>query len=71
MEKLLTIDDVSRIFGVSKTTVYRWVHFDYIPYIKIGGVLRFEEKSVLKWLNARKHSGRARLNIDWDTSLRE
>ena len=66
MDKLLTVDELSDILQVSKPTIYRWVHYDFIPHMKLSGALRFDEKSVRKWLTAREHVGRIRLNIDID-----
>jgi excisionase family DNA binding protein len=66
MEELLTIEELSSKLKVSKSTIYRWVHYDFIPYIKLSGAIRFNEKSVLKWLNAREHVGRIRMSIDID-----
>jgi excisionase family DNA binding protein len=64
VEELLTIEELSHKLKVSKSTVYRWVHYDFIPHIKISGAVRFEEKAVRKWLNTKERIGRARLRID-------
>ncbi len=66
MEELLTIDELSDKLKVSKSTVYRWVHYDFIPHIKLGGAVRFKEKSVDKWLRDREKAGRARLRVEID-----
>lgn len=66
MEELLTIEELSGKLKVSKSTIYRWVHYDFIPYIKLSGAVRFDERSVRKWLTARERPGRTRLNIDID-----
>ena len=71
MERLLTAEQVSDMLQVSKSTVYRWVHYDFIPYIKIGGALRFDEKAVKKWLKARESKGRLRLPIEVEPISRE
>jgi len=56
---------------VSRSTVYRWVHYDFIPHFKVGGVVRFEENAVRQWLKARERVGRRRLRIDVDLLPRE
>lgn len=66
MEELLTIEELSDKLKVSKSTVYRWVHYDFIPHIKLGGAVRFKEKSVAKWLQDREQVGRARLRVEID-----
>ena len=66
MERLLTVDELSDKLRVSRSTVYRWVHYDFVPYIKIGGAVRFDEKRVETWLRARATSGRNSLPVDLD-----
>ena len=66
MEELLTVEELSDKLKVGKSTVYRWVHYDFIPHIKLGGAVRFDERSVRKWLRAREQVGRVHLKIDID-----
>jgi excisionase family DNA binding protein len=66
MEELLTIEELSDKLKISKSTVYRWVHYDFIPHIKLGGAVRFKEKSVDKWLRDREQVGRTRLRVEID-----
>ncbi len=61
MERLLTIDELSDKLQIGKSTIYRWVRWDFVPYIKIGGVLRFEEGKVRGWLKQRGCAGSSRL----------
>jgi len=71
MERLLTINELCNILQVSKATVYRWVHSDFIPYFKIGGVVRFNERAVRQWLSRRCYSGSTRLKAEAGDILRE
>jgi len=64
MEKLLTIDELCTMLQISKPTVYRWVHYEYIPHVKLGGAVRFDERAVIKWLESRKNGGRKSIGID-------
>jgi len=48
--KLLSIKDLAKFFNISKATAYRIVEGRKIPFYKIGGVLRFAEKDILKYL---------------------
>ncbi len=66
MEKLLTIHELCTILQVSRSTVYRWVHYEFIPHIKLGNAVRFDEKSVSKWLRTKEQVGRTQINIDID-----
>ena len=64
MERLLTIDELSDKLRVGKSTIYRWVHYDYIPHVKLGSSVRFSESAVNKWLKARESKGRNRLIVE-------
>jgi len=54
MGKILTIDELAKILSVKKSTIYQWVHFRLIPYIKVGRLVRFREKDIQKWLASRE-----------------
>ena len=64
MERLLTIKDVSELLQVSQALVYKWVHFNFIPYIKMGSLLRFKESELDRWVKARHKKGRCSLKVD-------
>ena len=53
-EKLLTIQDLSNITTLAKSTLYSYVHYRTIPFIKIGGRIVFEEGSIQKWINKKE-----------------
>jgi excisionase family DNA binding protein len=53
LEKLLTIDQVSQILQVKKATIYSWCHMKTLPHIKVGGLTRFREKDIMKWIDDR------------------
>ncbi len=65
MEKLLKVNEVSEILQVSPKTVYNWVSYGYIPYFKVyhsregGGVVRFRQSDLERWLQIRKQNGRS------------
>jgi len=71
MERLLTVEELSNMLRVSMSTVYRWVHCDFVPHIKVGGLVRFNEQSVMKWLRAREQKGRVRFNLDIEAFSRD
>jgi len=55
MEQLLTIDQVSELLQIPKGSLYNLVNEDKIPYIKIGGRLRFKKSSIEKWIDGNEH----------------
>lgn len=57
MEKLLDIDDVSEMLGVTKATIYSWTSQNRIPHIKLSKrLLKFREKEIMAWIAARSVS---------------
>lgn len=47
MERLLTVREVSQLFGVTEITVRRWVKDKTIPSYLIGGARRFNYQEIL------------------------
>jgi excisionase family DNA binding protein len=52
--KLYKIDEVARLFGISKTTMYRLVDSRKIPFFKIKGNIRFSEDDLLSYLDVNR-----------------
>lgn len=63
MENLLTVGQIANKLGVKCPTIYQWAHMGFIPYVRMGKCLRFDEKEVEKWLEKRKTRGRIRYKI--------
>ena len=64
MEKLLTINQICESLQVSRSLVYKWVHYDFVPHVKIGTMLRFRESELEKWLKRLEKRGRSIIRID-------
>lgn len=58
MKNLLTPKQLSELLQVKPSTVYKWVHYGYIPCVKLGTFIRFREKKVEEWLKKRERRGR-------------
>lgn len=43
---LLTINEVAEMLKISVSTLYRWVNKREIPFVKLGGKLRFNEDEI-------------------------
>jgi excisionase family DNA binding protein len=54
VEGLLTIPDVAAILKVSIATVRRLQQQRKLPFIKIGGSIRFERSDVASYVAARR-----------------
>ncbi len=59
MYKLLNIDELTEILGVTKATIYSWTSQNKIPHIKLSKrLLKFREDEIMKWLeNKSIHEG--------------
>ena len=55
MDKLLTVEEITKMLGIKKSTLYSWVHAKSIPHIKIGRrCLRFRERDIIEWIDAKE-----------------
>ena len=64
MEKLLTPKQLSELLQIRPSTIYKWVHYGYVPFIKVGDLIRFREKQIEGWINKRSHNGRFSYKIN-------
>jgi excisionase family DNA binding protein len=54
MEKLLSIEELSQLLGITKSTLYSWTAKKIIPYRKLSSrLIRFEESEILDWLRRK------------------
>ena len=53
----MTIDELSDKLQIGKSTIYRWIHYEFIQHYKLGGVVRFRQKDVEKWLVEKENVG--------------
>ncbi len=56
MERLLTIDQVSELLQVKKNTIYSWTFTRKIPFVKVNGALRFQERVISKWIDEHEEA---------------
>lgn len=61
-DEFLNIDELSKLIGLTKPTLYGHVHRNTIPYIKKGKMLRFSKQDILNWLDNGKNSSKEELN---------
>ena len=52
--KLLDIAQLSEMLNIKKKTIYDWTHKGTIPYIKLGGLIRFDPKEIEQWIKSKK-----------------
>ncbi len=64
MEKLLTPQEIADLLGIQMSTIYSWTHEEFVPFIKLGRLIRFRESDVLEWLEKRTNPGRKTRKLD-------
>lgn len=52
VEQLLTVQEISNLLKVPKHYIYYLTHSKKIPFIKIGGILRFRQSDIDEWLRS-------------------
>ena len=67
MEPLLNSAEVAEWLNVAESTIRKWVHYGFIPHVKLGRAVRFIREDVEKWLRERAEKGRRTLatEIQW------
>ena len=64
MEKYLNPSQLAELLGVRLGTIYSWLSRGVdVPYVRIGGTVRFREKAVMDWL-MEKERQRKRRNFE-------
>lgn len=59
--RLLDVEDLAKYLKLQKQTIYNWLNQRKISGMKIGGVWRFDQQEIDKWLKsqarkAKKHN---------------
>ena len=60
----LTPKELSELLKISLHTVYKWTHFEYVPHVKLGKMLRFERGQIERWVNRRSRKGRGSYRLE-------
>jgi excisionase family DNA binding protein len=53
--ELIDIEAAAELLSVSVRHVRRFVAENTIPYLKIGGSLRFDKEELRNWIDQRRH----------------
>ncbi|MBE0433085.1 helix-turn-helix domain-containing protein [candidate division WOR-3 bacterium] len=61
--KLLNVAQLSEFLNIKKKTIYDWCHKQQIPFIKVGGLLRFDHDDIMRWLQSKKRKPRRAFEI--------
>lgn len=63
MERLLTVEQLSELIQISRSTLYEWTHCGFIPHYKFPKGVRFKETEVDDWLKKKQRKGRNSFRI--------
>ena len=63
MDRLLTPKQLSEQLQVNLSTIYKWVHYKYVPHVKMGDLIRFREGKICEWIEKRSRKGRISYTI--------
>lgn len=50
-KQLLTVSETAAYLGISKLTVYDWISQRKIEYVKIGRLVKFDQRILDKWID--------------------
>ena len=53
-KRYYSIAELSKYMGISKNTLYQWVHMRQVPYYKVKGLVRFDKYEIDKWLKKKR-----------------
>jgi len=48
--RLMTSEEVARLLSVTEKTLANWRSRRVIPYVKVNGVVRYEEERIKAWI---------------------
>ena len=48
--RLLNVQELSELTGLSKNTIYCWVSQRRIPFVKCGRLTKFDLKAIDEWI---------------------
>lgn len=58
IERLITKREAANILGVSTRTIENYVYERKIPFLRIGGLTKFRESDLERWLNHKSFTPR-------------
>ena len=56
--------DIRVALDTGVSTIYRWTHEGFIPFVKMGRFVRFRSRDIEKWVDERAMDGRKTRRVD-------
>ena len=54
MERLLSVNDVSKILGIHENSLYRLLHTAEIAYLRVGGLIKIQQSDLEYYLSRQR-----------------
>jgi excisionase family DNA binding protein len=68
LERIRSVRQIAEKLLVAESTLYEWCETGYIPHIRVGRLIRFDEGAIEKWLEQRACPSRQRRRIEVEIS---
>lgn len=53
-DRLMSIGEAADYLGVKKSTLYSWVFYRKIPFIKVGRLVKFDLSELQEWIDRKR-----------------
>jgi excisionase family DNA binding protein len=60
MKTLLTAKQTADYLNVKLSTIRKWTHLGFIPFVKMRGAVRYDQAKLDAWIEKRSAEGRTR-----------
>jgi excisionase family DNA binding protein len=61
MHTMLTAKEAAEYLKVKLSTIRKWTHLGFIPYVKLRGAVRYDQAKIDEWIEKRSKEGRTKL----------
>jgi len=55
-EELIDPEAAAKVLGIRTLTVYKWTRERKIPFLKVGGAIRFRPSALQEWLRQTEYA---------------
>ena len=52
---MIKVEEVAEMLAMNKTSIYKLTYRKAIPYVRIGGALRFDKDKIIAWINQNSY----------------
>lgn len=63
--RLLNIAEAAELLATNERHIRSLLHQRLLPYVKVGHLLRFDERELLAWIEGRKVAPTRKVTLTW------